>query len=443
MGDYLSPNAVVALWTVLVGAVANSACALLGCFLVLRKQSLLGDAISHAVLPGIAIAYFVTGQIQGLPILVGAMAIGILTSFLTHSLHGFGRVPEDASMGVVFTSLFAIGVILINAGANHVDLDPGCVLYGLIEYVPLDTTVLAGIEVPRALITLGMALAMTIGFVVLFWKELKIVSFDPALAGAMGVSVSIVHYLLMGMVAAVCVASFEAVGSILVVAMLIVPPVTARLLTDRLAPMLAWACIVAILSAISGYAIAVALNTSVAGMMSVCAGGLFAIALFFAPKNGFLPRAVRNLQLAIRISAEDLVAQLFRKSESSASGRPEPQLAGHSSWPKTWYERWVDRLAMQQLIGNGEIRATLSGDLELTAAGHERAEEIVRGHRLWEAYLGQHTELPLDHLHAGAERMEHYLSPGLQAALAAELQDPARDPHGRESPTKRTSDGNS
>jgi manganese/zinc/iron transport system permease protein len=193
MGDWLSENVVLALWTILIGAIANTACALLGCFLVLRRLSLLGDAISHAVLPGLALAYFVSGSIQGWPILVGAMAIGMITAFLTQSLHAFGNVPEDASMGVVFTSLFAIGVILINA-APYADLDPGCVLYGMIEYTPLDTIELLGWEVPRTLVTLSIALALTLAFIVTLWKELKKVSFDAALAAALGISVAAIHY---------------------------------------------------------------------------------------------------------------------------------------------------------------------------------------------------------------------------------------------------------
>jgi manganese/zinc/iron transport system permease protein len=436
MGDWLSDNAALAVWTILVGIAANTASALLGCFLVLRRLSLLGDAISHAVLPGIALAYLISGQREGWPILLGAMAIGVGTAFLTHSLNWFGRVPEDASMGVVFTSLFALGVILITYGAKYVDLDPSCVLYGTIETVPLDTMPVLTLEVPRAMFMLAPGLLLSVTFVVVFWKELKIVSFDPALAAAMGVYAGLIHYLLMGMVAAVCVASFEAVGSILVVAMLIVPATTARLLSDRLAGMLIWSAAIASLSAVIGYFSALWLNTSVAGMMAISVGGLFALALFVAPRHGFVPRAVRNLQLALRIAAEDIMGRLYRQTEPAASLRTaEIALAP----PKTLSERWIDRLALKDLIGSGDVRLAGDRTLELTSAGAERAESIVRAHRLWEAYLGEHAELPLDHLHAGAERMEHFITPGLQARLAAELKDPGLDPHGRAIPTPRDS----
>ena len=149
--------------------------------------------------------------------------MGLATTMLTQTLHALGKVPEDASMGVVFTSLFAIGVILINNVAPRIDLDPGCVLYGLLELAPLDMVSVGGLEIPRVVPTLAVALSVTLLLVVLFWKEFKIVSFDPELATAMGISALVFHYVLMAMVAGVTVASFEAVGSVLVVAMLIVP----------------------------------------------------------------------------------------------------------------------------------------------------------------------------------------------------------------------------
>jgi manganese/zinc/iron transport system permease protein len=236
------------------------------------------------------------------------------------------------------------------------------------------------------------------------------------------------------MVAAVCVASFEAVGSILVVAMLIVPPAAARLLSDRLLGMLLWSAAIAALAAAIGHLGALWLNTSSAGMMAVTAGLLFFVVLLVAPRHGFLPRAVRNLQLALRIAAEDIVGRLYRQTEPAAPLDAAQTLLAP---PKSWYERWIDRMALERLIGSGEVRLAQDRQLELTAAGAERAESIVRAHRLWEAYLGEHAELPLDHLHAGAERMEHYLTPGLQARLAAELKDPGQDPHGRAIPTPR------
>lgn len=282
------------IWTVATAACCSMACGVLGCFLVLRRMSLLGDAISHAILPGLAVAFIVTGSREPWAMLGGAMIVGVLTALLSNGLNRWGRVPEDASMGVVFTTLFALGVILITLGARNVDLDPGCVLYGLIEFVPFDTVRLAGHEIPRSFLWLGAALAVNVGLITVFYKELKIVCFDPYLATTMGISATAVHYGLMTAVAATSVASFEAVGSILVIAMLVAPGATAQLLTDRLSRMLGWSAAIGALCAVAGYALAVWLNTSVAGAIATVSLAVFVLAVFAAPRHGVIAQRVRH-----------------------------------------------------------------------------------------------------------------------------------------------------
>jgi manganese/zinc/iron transport system permease protein len=405
--------------TIAVAVACSCACGLLGCYLVLRKMSLLGDAISHAVLPGIALAFFLSGELSGLPMFLGAMALGVLTTLLTQTLKDYGNVSEDAGMGIVFTALFAIGVIMVQAGARQVDLDPGCVLYGLIEF--LDTTTILGVEVPKALFSLGIALAATVAFILAFWKELKITSFDAGLATAMGYRAMLVHYLLMAMVAGVTVASFEAVGSILVVAMLIVPGATAHLLTDRLGWMLAWSAVVAVLSSVYGY------------VLAVVAGAQFALAVFFAPRHGLAVKWWSSLRLALRIVGEDVIAGLYRQEEAAKAGAAL-EAATSATPPATRWARLRRIWAVARLVDNGLIRRAADGQLFLTAAGRQAGRSIVRAHRLWESYLERHFELPLDHVHEPAERMEHYLGPELQTQLAEQLAEPAQDPHGRAIP---------
>lgn len=266
------------LWTMLIGAMAGAACSLVGCYLVLRRLSLLGDAISHAVLPGLVLAYLLTGKLGGWPAVAGALAVGVLTSLLTDVVHRATRVPEDASMGVVFTSLFALGVVMLGL-APGADLDPGCVLYGLIEFTPLDTVPLLGVEVPRTVLTLAPVLLLVAGLLVLLWKEVKLTAFDPALAAALGLPAALIHHGVLAVTAGVTVASFEAVGSILVVAMLIVPPVTAQRLTQRLERMVVLSALLASSAAVIGTLLATWWNTSVAGMMAVVAGAQLAAAL--------------------------------------------------------------------------------------------------------------------------------------------------------------------
>jgi manganese/zinc/iron transport system permease protein len=295
-------------WIVVIGSLAAGACALLGNFLVLRKMSMMGDAISHAVLPGLAIAFLVTGARASLPMFIGAAIVGVLTAVFTQWISRFGKVDEGASMGIVFTTLFALGLLLIVQGADYVDLDPSCVLYGAIELTPLDvvwrpTLFSLSLEVPRAALVLAGVILFNAVFVVAFFKELRISSFDAELATAMGINSKLMHYLLMTLVAVTTVACFEAVGSIIVIAMLIVPAATAHLLTDRLWLMVVLSVLIAIASAVLGHLSALVVprwfgfaDTSTSGMMAVMAGLIFSTVMLFAPKYGVLPRLVRKTE---------------------------------------------------------------------------------------------------------------------------------------------------
>jgi manganese/zinc/iron transport system permease protein len=419
-----------ALWTIAVAAVANLACALLGCYLLLRRMSLLGDALSHAVLPGVVIGFLISGSTSSPWILVTAVAVGLLATFLIQLLHGFAQVAEDASLGVVFTSFFALGVVMLVKVGGRVDLDVDCVLYGLLEYVSVDTQSLFGYEVPRALLTLTGVLAATLLFIGVLWKELKLVSFDPRLATSMGISATLVHYLLMVMVALAIVAGFYAVGSVLVIAMLIVPAATGHLLSDRLASMMAWASAVAVSSAVFGYWGDLRFETGMAPMMALVAGAEFSAALCFAPRHGLVSRMLHRLGLTLRIVTEDVIAMLYRideadESEAGASWRRCVAAGGGGG---------LARLAVPWLWWRGEVRRLPDGGWRLTAAGRQEAESLIRSHRLWEAYLGENFELPLDHLHESAERVEHFIGPALREELASELHQPGRDPHGKAIP---------
>ena len=241
-------------WIVCVGALSAAACALLGNYLVLRRMSMMGDAISHAVLPGLAIAFLVTGSRASLPMLMGAILIGLVTTPVDP-----GYRPSERSLTAArpwawsSPPLFAIGLILIRQAADHVDLDPSCVLYGAIELTPLDTVLIFGYDIPQAAVTSGIMLIVNIIFVVAFFKELRITAFDSALATTMGINANVMHYALMTLVAATTIAAFESVGSILVIAMLIVPGAAAHLITDRLEGMLMISVIFAVLSAVLGH----------------------------------------------------------------------------------------------------------------------------------------------------------------------------------------------
>lgn len=280
-------------WIALTAMLSAIACTLPGCFLVLRRMSMMGDAISHAVLPGLAVAFLVTHSRDSLTMFFGAALVGVLTAVFVEAVHRHGQVEESAAMGVVFTSLFALGLVLLVRSADHVDLDASCVLYGAMELVPLDTMTLLGYEVPRAVLKMGAMVLFNALFVLTLFKELTISTFDPALSDTVGINSRWMNLALMAVVAVTAVAAFESVGSILVIAMLIVPAATAQLLTQRLAPLMAVALLCATASAWLGHLGAITLpplvgfeDTNTAGMMAVAAGLLFTLAALFGPKRG-------------------------------------------------------------------------------------------------------------------------------------------------------------
>ncbi len=417
-------------WIVLVGALSAMACALPGTFLVLRKMSLMGDAISHAVLPGLALGFLLTGSRSGMVMLIGAGLVGLLTALFTEWVHRAGKVEQGAAMGVVFTVLFAIGLILIRYTADHVDLDPDCVLYGAIELTPLDTVRLGGWEVPRAVLVGGGVLLLNALLIVLLYKELKISAFDPALATTLGINARLMHYLLMALVAVTTVAAFESVGSILVIAMLIVPPAAAHLLTDRLSLMIVWSLLLAAAAAALGHLAAIVapgwfglsgVSTSTAGMMAAMSGILFGLAVLVAPRRGVLTRVQQRAALALRIAREDLLGVLYRLEESGQ--RPTRGRAA----------RIITRVALWQLRWRGLVTVA-DAALQLTERGRIEAGRLVRSHRLWETYFDTHTPLATDHIHSPAERLEHVTGATLQRRLAASLGHPQTDPHGTSIP---------
>jgi manganese/zinc/iron transport system permease protein len=435
-------------WIVLAGVLCAISCALLGSFLVLRKMSMMGDAISHAVLPGIAMAFMLTGSRASLPMFVGAAVVGVLTAVLTQWVSKSGKVDESASMGVVFTGLFALGLLLVVQAANGTDLDASCVLYGSLEMTHFDTVAVMAPrtvfgaewdgEIPRSVLILSGVFAVNLLCVIVFYKELKISSFDPALATTLGIPAWVMHYLLMTLVAVTTVACFDSVGSILVVAMLIVPAAAAHLLTDRLPVMLVVACVIGALSAVFGHFFAVTLpasmelnDTNTSGMMAVVAGVMLLLAVVFSPSHGVFIGYLRRMALGLRITEEDILGILYRVHEARGTGVEGGVL-------KNALGVGAVKLAMarRRLVRRGDV-LDRNGVLELTETGRAQASQIIRTHRLWESYLSQYLGLAMDHLHAPAEALEHVRTPGVVEALAADVDASQPDPQGKPIPEKR------
>jgi len=424
-------------WIVCVGALSAAACALLGNYLVLRRMSMMGDAISHAVLPGLAIAFLVTGSRSSLPMLMGAILIGVVTTLLIQGIDRLSGLDRGASMGVVFTTLFAIGLILIRQAADHVDLDPSCVLYGAIELTPLDTVLVFGYDIPQAAVTSGIMLIVNIVFVVAFFKELRITAFDSALATTMGINANVMHYALMTLVAATTIAAFESVGSILVIAMLIVPGAAAHLITDRLERMLTISVIFAALSAVLGHVGAITVprwfgfqDTSTAGMMALTTGILFLLVFLFAPRYGVIGRAVNQFRLGMGIIGDDILGFLYRYDElAPADAAPVPIAKIKDALKAGSTVQWMAwKLARQQLI------ETSKAGLTLTDKGKSAGRGLIRSHRLWETYLCDVMGCCEADVHRHAHHFEHVTDPRLQQELMDVTGNPDQDPHHREIP---------
>lgn len=285
-----------AAYIILTASLFSISCGLLGSFLILRRMAMVGDAISHAVLPGIVIAFLVTGSRDSFQMIAGAALLGIFTTFLIEFFHEKARLQTDAAIGVTFTWLFALGIILISVFAGQVDLDQDCVLYGEIAYVPLDLWITeSGVVMgPSALYVAGIILLANLIFIRFGYRYLHLTTFDPAFAASIGISVGLWNYLLMGAVSITTVSAFESVGAILVVALFVVPPATAYLLTDKLQRMLWITVILSVLISVLGYYLAVALDGSIAGAIVSVAGMLFALTFLFAPKTGLVTKSLRR-----------------------------------------------------------------------------------------------------------------------------------------------------
>jgi manganese/zinc/iron transport system permease protein len=270
------------LWIIITASVVALNAAILGCFLLLRKMAMVGDAISHAVLPGIVVAYYFSGDKTSGLLLLGATLTGVLASFAIDFLSRKAKIQGDASIGITYTFLFAVGMIMISTMMNgNTDIDMECVLYGDISLINLDKIVVDGNLYlgPRAFYIELIALVI-IGFSIGFgFKGFKVLSFNEDYAKALGINTNRWHYALMTLVSLTTVFSFEVVGAVLVVGFLIIPPATAQLFTTKLKQMLFWASVFGILAVIIGYYLAVWMNVSITGAMVTVAGINFFLVL--------------------------------------------------------------------------------------------------------------------------------------------------------------------
>lgn len=390
---------------VLVGVV----CGTLGCYIVLRRMALIGDALSHAVLPGAAIAF----MLGAADFFFGAAVAGVVTAVLIGWVTANSRVKEDAAIGVVFTGAFALGIVLITLIQSR-SVDLFHMLFGNV----------LGVEDRDLMFTAGIT-GVVLLTVVLLYKELLLHSFDAVFAAAIGLPGRALHYLLMLLLSLTVVASLQTVGLVLVVAMLITPASTAYLLTDRFERMLVLSAAIGVLSAVAGLYSSYYWNVSSGAAIVLVATLLFFLAMLFAPKRGLVLQRVRARRAMQRTAREDALKHAYALT-NEGTGVTGAALAARLGSSTRQAESWLGALRREGLLRNGA----------LTPQGERRAEELIRAHRLWERYLVDEGVVSGEEVHDEAERLEHVATVAMADRLDEVLGSPRSDPHGQPIPRR-------
>jgi len=354
----------------LLMAAVGAACALPGVFLVLRRTAMVADAISHVLLFGIVVTYFLVRDSSSMWLYVGAAASGVLTVALVEALQRTKRLKADAAIGLVFPLLFSVGALLATLFLRNTHLDVDRVLLGNPTVSPFDRLTLFGLDLgPRSMAVMAGLFALNALLVLALYKELKLSTFDASLAAALGFLPGLLHYGLMTVVSLTAVAAFDAVGPVVVVALFVVPAATAYLLTDRLAVMLILAVGIGVVSAIAGTLLAIAANANVAGAVATLLGAVFAAVFVVAPRQGLLAHVVRRMRQR-RAFHETMLAIHLYQHEGTAVEADESRGDGlhrHLHWLPDEVKAVTARAERHGLV-------TRVGPLwKLTASGRELA----------------------------------------------------------------------
>ena len=413
---------------VLIGATLLGALGgMLGSFALLRRQSLLGDALAHAALPGVCLAYLVTGTKSPLPLFAGALVAGLIGALLILVTVRWSRIKEDGAIGIVLSVFFGIGIVLL----TYIQKLPAGNQSGLDKYLFGQAATLV-VEDLQVMAVLG---AVVVAAILLFYKELKLLAFDPGFGASLGLPMRRLEGLLTLLLVVVVVVGLQTVGVVLIVATLITPAAAARQWTDRLGAMVLLSAGIGAVAGIAGsLASATVPRLPTGPVIVLVSSSVLIVSLLLAPERGIVWGMLRERQVADRIRRENLLKDLWLAGERRLdfdSFLPSPYLMGVRGQTAGDLSR-----SARPLIRAG--LAERQGDsLRLTPAGREEAESVVRKHRLWEVYLTRRLELPSDHVHRDAEAMEHALSEAAVADLEEVLGFPERDPHGQAIPKRR------
>ncbi len=410
-------------------------CGLLGCFITLRRMAMFGDMLGHAVLPGIAVGYILVGSKSTPALLLGALGAGLLAAALTKTICSWSRVKEDAALGISLSFFYALGSWLL----FWITRDPALrtEASGLDEYLFGNPAVIN----PPDLWALGLAAAVVLGIVSIGFKEFLVCTFDQGFAASIGLNRGKADTTLLVLLTVVIVVSIKVLGVVLVAAALTIPPATAYLLTDRLKRLCLVSAAIGALSGFGGTYLSAVLYIGTGPAIVCLAFGLLLVVFVVSPRHGILSRILRHRSLALRTARENILAAAFRicerekRSEATSVGVTLENIAAARNESVE-----ATRAIARKLRGSGW--ALLRDDrLVLTVEGEERARRVVRTHRLWELFLSQEARLPPDHVHPGAEEIEHYMTDEALEELEKFLNHPRTDPHGRAIPDSKPRTG--
>lgn len=411
-----------AIRALLASSMVGIVCGILGCFIVLRNMALIGDALSHAILPGVVVGFIIAGH-SILGFFMGSVVAGLIAAVLITLLQRNVKSKEDAAIGIVFTSMFALGVMGISyiSKKEGVHLDMKDFLFGNV----------LGIADQDLWLTFLITL-FVVASVIAFYRYLFITTFQETIAQTMGISVSVIHYFLMLLLSFAVVASLQSVGVILVVAMLIIPASTAYLLTNRLKKMLVIAALMGWGSTVLGLVIAILIETTPGPAMTVTSAMLYLVAVVFAPEKGLISKYYIKQGKRMKVMQEDALKQMVKLHEAGQLSLIN--LQERLDMTAVQFKRIVNTLQKKKLIKKSKH------EFNLTKEGLKTAYRLIRAHRLWETYLVERVGLNKEQIHEDAEKYEHILTPDIMDEMEVRLGNPKRDPHGSPIPIRKNAE---
>lgn len=410
---------------VVLGMVLLGICsAIVGCFTFLRKRALIGDAVAHAVLPGVCLAFIISGTKNPIFLLIGATITGWLSLVLIDWITAKSRIKADAAIGLVLSVFFGIGILLLtmiqhSGNAAQSGLDK--FLFGkAASLVGDDLWVFSGLSI------------LLITVILSFFKEFTLISFDTNFANAVGLPVRKLEIALATITVLAVSIGIQAVGVVLMAALLITPAIAARYWTDNLKLMVFLAAIFGALAGIGGAYVSYTAPSMPTGPWVVVVLSVIAIgSLIFAPKKGFVAKYYQERKNRLQMLEENILKIFFHLGEEDkqlAIARSKTVLQKKRYIPNNQLATGLKRLQSKEWVEKNK------SDFQLTTTGQEKAKNLVRTHRLWELYLTKHLHLPPDHVHEDAEAIEHIITPELAEELEKLLGHPTTDPHNSDIP---------